>query len=68
MLPLQVRLDMGVKAIKGYSTFPKAPELEPHDQIVLCHILDTHLGGGVDPFVEILLAYSTVPADWAMIM
>ena len=30
-------------AIKWYSTFTKAPALlEPHHQIVLCHILDTH--------------------------
>ena len=28
---------------KGYSIFPKAPALlEPHRQIVLCQIQDTH--------------------------
>ena len=28
--------------MKGYSAFPKAPALlEPHHQIVLCHIRDT---------------------------
>ena len=33
-------------ALKGYSTFPKAPEvLEPHHQIVLCHIQDTRWWG-----------------------
>ena len=32
VLPLQVRVDLTVMA-KGYSTFPKAPELEFHYQI-----------------------------------
>ena len=33
--------------MKGYSTFRKAPALlEPHHQIVYCHIQDTHCGGG----------------------
>ena len=32
-------------AIKIYSAFPKAPALpEPHHQIILCHIQDTHWG------------------------
>ena len=35
LLPLQVRLDLKVMAMKGYSAFPKAPALlEPHHQIV----------------------------------
>ena len=39
MLPLQNRVELGVMATKGFSTFPKAPVLlEPHHQIVLCHI------------------------------
>ena len=29
---------------EGYSTFPKSPGPEPHDQTVLCHIQDTHWG------------------------
>ena len=34
VLPLQVRVDLGAMAMKGYSSFPKAPELlEPHHQI-----------------------------------
>ena len=34
-------------ALKGYSTFPKAPAiLEPQLQIVLCYIQDTRCGGG----------------------
>ena len=40
MLLLLVRVDLGTMAMKGYSAFPKAPALlEPHHQIVLCHIL-----------------------------
>ena len=33
MLPLRVRVDLGVMAMKGYSTFPRALELEPHHQM-----------------------------------
>ena len=29
------------KAMKGYSTFPKSPRMEPCHQIVYCHIQDT---------------------------
>ena len=33
-------------AMKGYSSFPKAPALlKPHDQIILCHIQDTRREG-----------------------
>ena len=38
MLPFQVRVDLGAMARKGLSTFPKAPGLEPHYQIVYFHI------------------------------
>ena len=35
MLPLRARVDLGVLAMKDYSTFPNAPVLlEPHQQIV----------------------------------
>ena len=34
VLILWVSINLGVMAIKGYSTFPKAPELKPHHQIV----------------------------------
>ena len=48
--------------MKGYSTFPKAPALlEPHYQIVLCHIQDTRWWG-LTPLQSV---YSTAPADWA---
>ena len=30
ILPIQVKVNLGVVAIKGYTTIPKAPELKPH--------------------------------------
>ena len=52
--------------MKGYSTFPKVPALlEPHHQIVYCHIQDTRCGGSY-PSAEKQPVYSTAPADWAM--
>ena len=36
-LPLRVTMDLGVMAMKGYSTFPEPPELEPHHQLALCN-------------------------------
>ena len=33
VLPLWVRVDLGVMAMKVYSTYLRAPELEPHHQM-----------------------------------
>ena len=45
MLPIPPSVDLGVMAMNGYSTFPKAPELlESNYQIFLCHIQDIHWG------------------------
>ena len=33
ILPLQVRVSLGVMAMKGYSTLPSYPELKPHHQM-----------------------------------
>ena len=33
VLPLQISVDQGIMAMKGYSTFPKASEVEPHNQM-----------------------------------
>ena len=46
MLPLRARVDLGAMAMKGYSTFPKAPTLlEPHHQMV--NVISGHsLGWG----------------------
>ena len=42
---LWVKVDLGAMAMKEYSTFPNAPTLlEPHHQIVLCHIQDIRWG------------------------
>ena len=49
MLPLQARVDLGVIAVKEYSTFYKSPRLEPCHQMVQCQIQDTHWEGGVLP-------------------
>ena len=43
VLPHRARMDLGAVAMKGFSAFPKAPALlEPHHQIVQCHVQDTH--------------------------
>ena len=45
VLPFRVRVNLETMAMKGYSTFPKALALlEPHHQIVKCHIQNTHWG------------------------
>ena len=46
VLPHLVSVDLGVMAIKEYSTFPKALRQKPYHQIVWCHIQDTGRGGG----------------------
>ena len=52
-------------AMKGYFAFPQALVLlEPHHQIVLCHIQDTCWRGAY-PSAEVQSVYSTAPADWA---
>ena len=43
VLPLQVRVDMGLMTIKGYSTFPRSQDLEPHHQMLFNIILRTIL-------------------------
>ena len=46
--PLRARVDLEAIAMNRYSTFPKAlASLEPHHQIVLCHIQDIRWGGEV---------------------
>ena len=43
VLPFQVRLNLGVMAVTGYCTSPKAPGLELHHQ--MHQIQDTHWRG-----------------------
>ena len=62
-------MDLGAK--KGCFRFPKASALlEPHYQIVYCHIQDTLIvcvcgARGSYPSAEVQSVYSTAPADWA---
>ena len=51
--------------MKGCAEFPKAPSLvEPHPQIILCHIQDTRWAGSYSS-AEKQLVHSTAPVDWA---
>ena len=59
VLPLRISLDLGVMTMKGYSTFPKAPGLEPHHQMDHNHIQASNLSSKKQS------AHSTTPADWA---
>ena len=49
MLLLEAWVNLKAMAIKGYSTFPKAPRLEPYCQMVSCHIQNISLVVGVLP-------------------
>ena len=65
VLPLKVRVDLGVMEMKGYSTFTKYPALlKPHHQIVQVSY-SGHSLGEFYPSVEMQPAYSTAPANWA---
>ena len=38
VIPLRASVDLGAKAYRGYSSFPKGPALlGPHHQFVQCH-------------------------------
>ena len=57
-----MRVDLGVKAIKEYSTFSKSSGLKLYHQMVYCHIQDTLRGGVPYPSAEMQSVYSTAPA------
>ena len=61
---LWVRVDRRAMAMKEYSTFPKAPRLQPHHQMQFCVISRTLVVERSYPFVEMQLVYSTASADW----
>ena len=68
VLPLWAWVNLGAMAMKGYTTFSKAPGLpEPYHQIVLCHIR-TLVRGGSYSSAEVQSVYSTAPSDWVMCM
>ena len=58
VLQLEVGVDQGVMAMKGYRTFLKALELEPHHQIQFNVISRTLVGGEQS-------TYFTAPAEGA---
>ena len=62
---LRVRLDQGAIAMKGYTTFLKAPRLEPRHQIV-CVISGHSLGESSYRSEEMQPVYSRAPADSAV--
>ena len=64
VLPHRFRVYLRAMPMKGCPVFPKSLEsLEPHHQIVLCHIQDTHRGSY--PAAEAQSVFYTAPADWA---
>ena len=56
VLPFLVREDLGVMSMKGYSTFPKAPGLEPQHRIQSIFISEHSFGGDVLP-AQMITAY-----------
>ena len=55
VLPLWVRMDLGVMTMKEYSTFSKAPGLQPLHLIFFSVISRTLVvGRGSNPFTEML--------------
>ena len=60
------RVDLGAMTMKEYPTFPKAPGLEPHHQIVF--VISSRLDGRVYPSAVMQLLYSITPTDGARIL
>ena len=53
VLLLQIRMDLGVMAVKVYSKFPSGQELVPHDEMQLSYSEHPLLGGrGYYPSLE----------------
>ena len=66
LLPLWVRVDLGIMVMKGYSIFSKSPRLESHYKMQFCVICKTLVGwGSLTPSAEMQLAYSTTLVNWA---
>ena len=51
---LWARVNLGVIAMKMYSTFSKTPELKPHYQMQLSVISKTLVGGGLTDVDDVL--------------
>ena len=63
VLPLQTKVDLGVMAIKWYSTFPKL--LHYWNFINLFIVISRTLVGWFYPSAEVQSVNSTAPVDWA---
>ena len=64
VLLFRAKVNLGVMAMKRYSTFPKAQALLELHWRLFCVISRTIIGESY-PFAKIQLVYSTTPADWA---
>ena len=69
VLAIWARVDLEVMALKGCAALPKvlALLLEPHHQIIKCHIHDTHWES-LTPSAEIQSVYSAAPVDEASVI
>ena len=66
--PLRDRVKLGAMAMEEYSAFSTVPALlEPHRQIVLCHIQNTHWGEESYPSAEMQLVYNTALTEWVVL-
>ena len=63
MLPFQPRMDLGVTAMKRYSSFPKSITGTSSSDCLVSYIRT--LIGGSYPDAEVQSVYSKAPDDWA---
>ena len=65
-LPLPVRVDLGVRVMKGYFTFPKTLELENYYKIKFSFFFRTLIEWESYPFAEVQSTLSTDVEDSAI--
>ena len=65
-LSLQVRVEQGVMAMKGYSTFPKNSNWNLNIRCSFASYPGPTMGTGSYSSKGMLSAYSTALADWAI--
>ena len=68
ILLIRARVDLGIMAMNVYSTFPKAPELEPHKLTQFSVTSRILVGLGFYSSTELQSAYSLASADWATLL
>ena len=63
VLPLWVRVGLGVMVMEAHSIFPKALGLQPHHQMQFCVISMILIGGKVLPHYRdaVSIFYPTIP-------